>query len=165
MKKNKIAVFAGTFDPFTIGHYDMVKRSASFFDNIVVGVSGSSTGKKSVATLEERVAIAMTALQDIENAEVKAFDGLLTDFVASCNADIILRGLRTASDFEHEKLLASVYWDIMPEVEIFYLASPPNLAHISSTIVRELTSLGADFQYYVTHSSVELIKKVYSKHV
>ncbi|MCL2861278.1 MAG: pantetheine-phosphate adenylyltransferase [Firmicutes bacterium] len=159
----KVAVFAGSFDPFTIGHYDIVKRASVFFDKIVVGVSSNSIGKKSIVKVDDRLEIAKMAVDDIVNVEVKVFDGLLTDFAKDCGSGVILRGLRTANDFEHEKLLASVYWDIMPEIEIFYLASPSDLAHISSTVVRELALLDADLQYYVTHNSMKLIKKHYRR--
>lgn len=156
----KKAVFAGTFDPFTLGHYDIVKRASLLFDKVVVAVA-KQHGKANVRALKNRIEIAELSVCDVKNAEVVAFDGLLSEFAKSCGTDVIIRGLRSSSDFEYERSLGEVYREQNKHIECVYLISSHAVAHISSTLVRELTPLGANIGGYVKEQALTLIEKLY----
>lgn len=159
----KTAVFAGSFDPFTIGHYEIVARAAKFFDKIIVGVAADTGGKRCVASLAERELMAKASLKDVKNAEVKTFENFLVDFAIENNAKVIVRGLRTFADFEYEKSLSEVYKSQNGEIETFYLISSHNYCHVSGTIVRELARLGGSVDGYIQKNAEELVKKFYSQ--
>ncbi len=157
----KKAVFAGTFDPFTIGHYDLVKRAAEVFDVVIVGVAGNGSKKKCVATTEQRANIAKLSLSDISNVEVKVFDGLLTDFAMENGAKYLVRGIRNGVDFEYEKNLMAVYQATNPEIEIFYLISQPALSFVSSSFIKDLKFLHGEVDKYVSPFVLDIIKEIY----
>ncbi len=157
----KKAVFAGTFDPFTIGHYDLVKRAAEVFDEVIVGVAGNGSKKKCVASTEQRAKIASMSMFDIKNVSVKVFDGLLTDFATENGAKYLVRGIRNGVDFEYEKNLMAVYQATNPEIEIFYLISQPNLSFVSSSFIKDLKFLNGEIDKYVCANALELIKEIY----
>lgn len=148
------AVFAGSFDPFTIGHYDIVKRAAKIFDKVFVGVANVSSGKTCKISLKQRTDIVMKSVSDLNNVIVMSFDSFLVDFAVSVDAKTIVRGLRTSNDFEYEKALGEVYKSQNGNLESVYLISSHNYCHISSSIVRELAIMGATMKGYV-HSNVE----------
>lgn len=153
------AIFAGSFDPFTIGHADIACRAAKVCSELIVAVA-KDTGKKNAAPLEKRVEIAKLAVRDIENVRVVAFSGLLTDFAKAEKADCFIRGLRTFFDFEYEKGLAEVYRRTGGFDSLFLLSSA-DVSHVSSTLVRELAALGGDLKGFVSPACEELVKKVY----
>lgn len=157
----KKAVFAGTFDPFTVGHYDLVKRAAAVFDEVIVGVAGTGTKKKCGATVEQRAEIARLSLADITNVSVKTFDGLLTDFALENDARFLVRGIRNGVDFEYEKNLMAVYQATNPEIEIFYLISKPTLGFVSSSFVKDLKYLHGDIEKYVLPDALDIINEIY----
>ena len=157
----KKAVFAGTFDPFTIGHYDLVKRAAEVFDEVIVGVAGNGSKKKCIATTEQRADIVRLSLSDVKNATVKVFDGLLTDFASENGAKYLVRGIRNGVDFEYEKNLMAVYQATNPEIEIFYLISQPTLSFVSSSFIKDLKFLHGEIDKYVSPYALELIEKIY----
>ncbi|MBE5731536.1 MAG: pantetheine-phosphate adenylyltransferase [Clostridiales bacterium] len=157
----KKAVFAGTFDPFTIGHYDLVKRAAEVFDEVIVGVAGNGSKKKCVASIEQRAKIASMSMFDIKNVSVKVFDGLLTDFASENGAKYLVRGIRNGVDFEYEKNLMAVYQATNPEIEIFYLISQPTLSFVSSSFIKDLKFLNGEIDKYVCANALELIKEIY----
>ncbi len=157
----KIAVFAGTFDPFTIGHYDLVKRASEVFDKIIIGVANNGSNKKCVATAEQRAEIVKNSVLGISNISVKVFDGLLTDFANENNAKYLVRGIRNGVDFEYEKNLMAVYKSTNPNIEIFYLISQPSLSFVSSSFIRDLKSLKGDVKKYVCPNAIELVEKIY----
>jgi pantetheine-phosphate adenylyltransferase len=157
----KKAVFAGTFDPFTIGHYDLVKRASSAFDEVIVGVAGNGSNKKCVATVEQRVEIAQLSLSDIPNVVVKSFDGLLTDFASENGAKYLVRGIRNGIDFEYEKNLMAVYQATNPDIEIFYLISQPNFSFVSSSFIKDLKFLNGNIDKYVSEFALDKINKIY----
>ncbi len=157
----KKAVFAGTFDPFTVGHYDLVRRAAMVFDEVLVGVAGNGSKKKCVATVEQRAQIARLSLEDIPNVTVKVFDGLLTDFATENGAMYLVRGIRNGVDFEYEKNLMAVYQSTNPDIEIFYLISQPTLSFVSSSFIKDLKFLHGEVDKYVCSSAKELIEKIY----
>ena len=157
----KKAVFAGSFDPFTIGHYDLVKRASDVFDEVIVGVAGNGSKKKCVATVEQRAEIARLSLSDISNVTVKIFDGLLTDFANQNGAKYLVRGIRNGVDFEYEKNLMAVYQATNPDIEIFYLISQPALSFVSSSFIKDLKLLHGEIDKYVSPCALEEILKIY----
>ena len=144
----KIAVYPGTFNPITNGHTDLVERAARLFDKVIVAV-GSNRQKNDTLSIETRVGLAQKVLQDLDNVEVTAFDCLLTEFVKSCGANIILRGLRTVADFEYEFQLVGMTRILAPDIETIFLAPAEHLSYISSTLVREIASYGGDISEFV----------------
>ncbi|MGH8125964.1 MAG: pantetheine-phosphate adenylyltransferase [Rhodanobacteraceae bacterium] len=149
----RIAVYPGTFDPITHGHGDLVARAAPLFDRVVVAVAQSS-GKAPRFDLSDRVELARAALSDIPNVEVRGFDSLLARFVTESGAGVILRGLRAVSDFEYEFQLASMNRHLIPEVETLFLTPAEEWSFISSSLVREIASLGGDVSDFV-HPAVQ----------
>lgn len=144
----KVAIYPGTFNPITNGHTDLVERAARLFDKIIVAV-GINRQKTETMAVQERVALIETVLGHIENVEVEAFDTLLTEFVRSRNANIILRGLRTVADFEYEFQLVGMNRVLEPDIETVFLAPAEHLSYISSTLVREIASYGGDISKFV----------------
>ncbi|MBS0383154.1 MAG: pantetheine-phosphate adenylyltransferase [Proteobacteria bacterium] len=144
----RVAVYPGTFDPITNGHGDLVARAAPLFDKVIVAVAKSS-GKTPRFDLDERVALARAALAGIPNVEVRGFDTLLADFVTQCGAGVILRGLRAVSDFEYEFQLASMNRHLIPQAETLFLTPAEEWSFISSSLVREIASLGGDVANFV----------------
>ncbi|MDA0689661.1 MAG: pantetheine-phosphate adenylyltransferase [Proteobacteria bacterium] len=158
----KTAVYPGTFNPITNGHTDLVERASRLFDKVIVAV-GSNKQKDTSVAVERRVELAKTVLAHIDNVEVRSFDTLLTEFVKSTGANIILRGLRTVADFEYEFQLVGMNRVLEPEIETVFLAPAEHLSYISSTLVREIASYGGDISKFV-HPAVEaaMIKEMRS---
>ncbi|PCH62638.1 MAG: pantetheine-phosphate adenylyltransferase [SAR86 cluster bacterium] len=144
----KIAVYPGTFNPITNGHTDLVRRASRLFDHIIVAVINRS-GKGNALPIEQRLSLAQEVLSDIDNVEVVAFESLLTTFVKSRGAKIILRGLRTVADFEYEFQLVGMNRVLEPDIETVFLAPSEHLSYISSTLVREISSYGGDITKFV----------------
>ena len=138
----KKALFAGSFDPFTIGHYSVVKRALPMFDKITIGI-GINSGKKSMFPVEERVKAIEKAFSGEERIEVKVYDCLTMDFAKEIGADVLLRGVRTTKDFEYEREIADINLKL-GGIETVLLISEPEYASISSSVVRELITYGKD---------------------
>ena len=143
-----IAIYPGTFDPFTRGHEDLVRRAAKLFKRVIVGVAGSRT-KKPYFTLDERVGIAREILVGYANVEVHGFDCLLMDFMRQHQAHVILRGLRAVSDFEYEFQMAGMNRNLYPDVETLFLTPGEQYMFISATMVREIALLGGNVSKFV----------------
>jgi len=141
-------VYPGTFNPITNGHTDLVERASRLFDQVVVAIA-VNTDKQAAFTVEMRVALARDALAHIDNVEVCSFDNLLVDFMQQRDAQVILRGLRAVSDFEYEFQLASMNRHLAPEIETLFLTPAEQYAYISSSLVREIASLGGDVTPFV----------------
>ncbi len=140
-----VAVYPGTFDPVTNGHGDLVERAARLFERLIVAVAGNpSHTKQPTFTLSERVVMVRDVVGHLPNVEVEPFETLLADFVADRGADVILRGLRAVSDFEHEFQLASMNRQLAPGVETMFLTPAEQFAYISSSLVREVAVLDGD---------------------
>lgn len=152
-QRARIAVYPGTFDPITNGHIDLASRASPLFDRVIVAIADSST-KEPTFTLDERIALARTALQDLPNIEVRGFSGLLADFVEETSAGVILRGLRAVSDFEYEFQLASMNRHLIPAAETLFLTPAEQYSFISSSLVREIARLGGDVSGFV-HPAVQ----------
>ncbi len=142
-------VYPGTFDPFTRGHEDLVRRASRLFDAVIIGVADSET-KRPLFTAAERVAMAQEVLKAYPNVRVMGFSGLLMDFVHSVDATVILRGLRAVSDFEYEFQMAGMNRNLYPEVETLFLTPAEQYLFMSSTIVREIAALGGDVSSLVS---------------
>lgn len=153
-------VYPGTFDPFTRGHEDIVRRAARLFDRVVVGIADSKSKKPFFAT-SERVAMASEVLAPFPNVEVVSFSSLLMDFVFAHKARVVLRGLRAVSDFEYEFQMAGMNRNLHPEIETMFLTPAEQYMFISATIVREIAKFGGNVSQFV-HPSVasRLLAKV-----
>jgi pantetheine-phosphate adenylyltransferase len=141
-------VYPGTFDPFTRGHEDLVRRAARLFDRVVVGIADSES-KRPFFTTAERIEMTREVLAPFPNVEVKGFSGLLMDFVATQNARIVIRGLRAVSDFEYEFQMAGMNRNLYPDVETLFLTPAEQYTFISSTIVREIAKFGGNVSGFV----------------
>src|SRR5450631_3256787 len=144
-------VYPGTFDPFTKGHEDLVRRAAKLFDRVVVGIADSES-KRPMFTAAERIAMTREVLTGYPNVEVLGFSGLLMDFVHSIGASVIVRGLRAVSDFEYEFQMAGMNRNLYPDVETVFLTPGEQYMFISATMVREIALLGGDVSKFVQPS-------------
>ncbi|MDH3451142.1 MAG: pantetheine-phosphate adenylyltransferase [Gammaproteobacteria bacterium] len=142
------AVYPGTFDPVTKGHIDVVTRASSMFDEIKVAVA-SSPAKAPFFALDERVALATSALQGLSNVEVISFSGLLVDCAKDNSASVIIRGLRAVSDFEFEVQLAGMNRRLSADIETVFIAASQEYAFLSSSLIREISRLGGDVTEFV----------------
>jgi len=159
---NNIAVYAGTFDPITYGHVDVIERAMTIFDRIIVAIADSSQ-KKPLFSLEERVALSATVLKNHQPVEVLGFDCLLLDFARKHGANVILRGLRTVTDFDYEFQLASMNRHLNPSVESIFLMPAEKYMSISSSLVREIASLGGDVSAFVPETVVTALNNKLGK--
>jgi len=149
-------VYPGTFDPITNGHTDLVERASRLFDQVIVAVAVNP--EKTSFPVETRVNLAREVLLHIDNVEVCSFDNLLVDFVRQREAGVILRGLRAVSDFEYEFQLAGMNRHLAPEVETLFLTPAEQYAYISSSLVREIASLGGDVTSFVHRKVVAALR-------
>lgn len=147
------AVYPGTFDPITNGHTDLIQRASALFDEVVVAVA-ENPGKNPAFDFEKRVALAHEVLGHLDNVSIVSFASLLVELARSLEADVILRGLRAVSDFEYEFQLAGMNRRLAPDLETMFLTPAEQYAYISSSLVREISSLGGDVSSFV-HPSVQ----------
>jgi len=147
----KIAVFPGSFDPFTIGHEGIVRRALSLFDEIIIAVGANSLKKNfySLATRKEMIA---KVFQDEPRVSIDHYEGLTVDYCKKKGAGYLVRGLRTAADFEFERAIAQVNRSMAPSVESVFLLTVPEHSHINSTIVRDIIKSGGDASRFVPDS-------------
>lgn len=145
---NRIAVFAGTFDPITIGHVDIIRRSLPLFDKIVVAI-GVNTKKQTLFSLDDRMKWIAEIFKHDPKIEVDNYTDLTVNYCRNKGANYILRGLRNGSDFDYEAHIAQVNSELAPEVETIFTISSPELSYISSTIVRDLILYGGDYSRFV----------------
>ena len=143
MRRSVIAVYSGTFDPLTLGHEDVVRRAAQMFDRVVIAVA-RAVHKNARFSLDERLALAQAALADCPNVQALPFDGLIVDFVRAQQASVIVRGLRSLTDYDYETQMAGMNRHLAPEVDTVFLHTSASVQHISSTLVREIAKLGGD---------------------
>ncbi len=153
----KKAMYPGTFDPITNGHYDLVRRAAKIFDGVVVAVA-ANPGKAPLFTLEQRVQLARIVLSDIPNAEVTGYSGLTVEFAREHGLQVIVRGLRAVADFEFEFQLATMSRHLSDEVDYVFLTPMEQFNFISSSLIREIAHLGGDVSKFV-HPAVEAALK------
>ena len=144
----KIAVYPGSFDPVTLGHIDIIKRTATMFDKVIIGVL-NNRAKSPLFTAEERVELLKEVTGDIPNAEVQAFKGLLIDFVRQNHANVIVRGLRAITDFEYELQMAQTNRVIAPEIDTIFLTTNLKYSYLSSSIVQEIAEYDGDISAFL----------------
>lgn len=149
----RVALYAGSFDPITHGHEDLIRRTSAFADRIVVAVATNVT-KAPLFTVDERVAFIRDVMHDDPRVEVRAFEGLLVDFAREVGARVNVRGLRAVSDFEYEFQMALMNRHLMPEMETVFMTPSLDTTHISSSLVREVARFKGDVSGLV-HPHVE----------
>jgi len=145
----RIAVYSGTFDPFTRGHDDVVRRAAGLFDQLVIAVAVAHH-KKTLFSVDQRVEQVRAATEDIAGVRVLPFDGLIMDFCAAQSACAVVRGIRNLTDFDYEAQMAAMNRKLRPQVETMFLLPDAPLQCISSTLVREISKLGGDVDQMVS---------------
>ena len=148
---DKLAVYPGTFDPFTFGHLDIVRRSSKLFDRIIISVAENNS-KSALFNLDERIEIVSNVIsneKDLDKIEIKGFSGLLVDHVVDMGAVAVLRGLRALSDFEYEFQMAGINARLSNEFETIFLMASENQQFVASRFVKEIHSLGGDVSSFV----------------
>ena len=143
-------MYPGTFDPITLGHEDLVRRSSVLFDKVVVAIAANPGSKAPMFSVDERVAMATAALADIKNVEVTGYTGLTVDYAREHGLRVIIRGLRAVSDFEYEFQLATMNRHLTNDVETAFLTPTEKYTFISSSLVREVATLGGDVSEFVS---------------
>ena len=142
------AVYPGTFDPLTRGHEDIIRRGASLFDSVVVGVA-ASRGKNPIFSVDERIEIAREALADCANVRITSFSGLLINFLREHDARVVLRGVRSVSDFDYEFQMAGMNRQMMADCETLFMVPTEGQMFVSGTLVREIAMMGGDVSRFV----------------
>ena len=155
-----VAVYPGTFDPMTRGHFDLIQRGAKLYDRLVVAVAASSSKEGAMFSGEERVAMIR---EDVEkaalgNVEVKLLDTLLVDFCRREGAKVVIRGVRVYSDFEYEFQMALTNRRLAPEIETLFMMPSENLAYVTASTVREISRYGGDTAPFVTEAVQKRLK-------
>jgi len=145
---NKKAIYAGTFDPMTLGHVDVVERAARIFPELIIGVA-ALTGKDTLFSKEERVELVKAAVTDLPNVKVESFDGLLVNYARSQGVGVIIRGLRAVSDFEYEFQMALTNRRLAPDLETMFLMPKQDYSFLNSTNIKQVASLGGDVSEFV----------------
>lgn len=150
----RICVYPGSFDPMTVGHLDVIERAARLFDRVIVAVM-HNPAKRGCFTVEERTALIRRSAAGLDNVTVDAWDGLLVDYVRKTGACAVVRGLRAVSDFENEMVMAQVNAQLLPGMETVFLMTKPEHGCVSSSVVREAASFGADISAFVPEPIVQ----------
>ncbi|TGN38751.1 pantetheine-phosphate adenylyltransferase [Marinobacter confluentis] len=154
-------IYPGTFDPITNGHTDLIERAGRLFDEVVVAIAYNPK-KSPLLTLDERCELVAAATAHLPNVTVTGFSNLLAEFVKQQGASVILRGLRAVSDFEYEFQLADMNRRLAPEVESVFLTPANHLSYISSTLIREIASLGGDVSEFVDPVVEKALKRKFA---
>jgi pantetheine-phosphate adenylyltransferase len=156
----RIAIYAGSFDPITRGHEDLILRSLEFVDRLIVAVAINAS-KQPLFTIEERVALIRAALAGQPRVEVKSFGGLLVDFAAQEGALVLIRGLRAVSDFEYEYQMALMNRHLSPKLETVYMVPSLDTTYISASLVREIARYGGDLSSLVHPRVADALRAKY----
>jgi len=144
----KIAIYPGSFDPITNGHVDLIKRASKIFDEVIIAIT-QNANKSSFLSIEQRVGAVESSIKSLSNTRVLSFNSLLVDFARDHDAQIIIRGLRAVSDFEYEFQLSGMNKRLNSEIETLFMTPSEEFANISSSLVREILSLGGDISPFV----------------
>lgn len=145
MTQRRIAIYPGSFDPVTSGHYDIIVRASRLFEKLVVAVAPNPS-KQPLFTAEERVAILQEVCASLPNVQVECFEGLLVDFATKCGAQVIVKGLRAVSDFDYELQMALTNKRLCPQVETIFMMTSSEYVFLSSSMVKEIARLGGSVQ-------------------
>ncbi|HIX29999.1 MAG TPA: pantetheine-phosphate adenylyltransferase [Candidatus Blautia stercoravium] len=154
------AIYPGSFDPATYGHLDIIKRAAELFDEVIVAVLNNSA-KSPLFSVAERVNILEYITRDIPNVKVQSFDGLSVNFARSCEAKVIIRGLRAITDFEYELQMAQTNRVLAMDIDTMFLTTSLQYAYLSSTTVKEAASFGADISKFVPEYVAQRVEEKY----
>ena len=154
-----VAVYPGSFDPVTLGHYDIIERSAKIMDRVIIGVLNNNS-KTPLFSAEERVNMLKSVTAGLSNVEVQSFEGLLVDFVKKNHADVIIRGLRAITDFEYELQMSQTNRVIAPGVDTLFLTTNLKYSYLSSSIVKEIAMYQGDIRMFL---HPEIARKVEEK--
>ncbi len=155
-----VAVYPGSFDPVTLGHYDIIYRTAQIMDRVIIGVLNNQA-KKPLFSVEERVDMLKSVTVTLPNVEIQSFDGLTIDFARRNHANVVIRGLRAVTDFEYELQLAQTNRVIAPEIDTMFLTTSLKYSYLSSSIVKEIASLGGDISEFLHPHIAEYVLKKY----
>ena len=156
------AIYPGTFDPVTNGHVDIVTRASHLFEKVYLAVA-DSTDKKTLFSTDERIALAQSVLSSLENVDVCSFDKLVTDIARDMNAKVIVRGIRAGADFDYEFQMAGMNRSLYSNAETIFLRPAEHLSFISSTLVREISSLGGDVSSFVHKDILAALDKKFTR--
>jgi pantetheine-phosphate adenylyltransferase len=159
----RVAVCPGTYDPVTVGHLDIIRRTAQLFDRVIVGVVRAPRHKQTMFPLEERIAFIEQSLDDLDNVEVVGFSELVVDFAREHGAHAIVKGLRAVSDFEWEFQMNHLNRGLAPDIETIYLMSSPRYSFLSSRGVREIASFGGPVAEYVPEQVARRLAELHSQ--
>ena len=159
----RLAVYPGTFDPITRGHTDIVSRSLSVFDRLVVAIAPNPR-KGALLSIEERVELAKIATKEFPNVEVESFNGLLVEYVRQRGAHAIIRGLRAVSDFEHEFQMALLNRKLDEQLETVFLMPSEEYSYLTSSIVKELALFGGELEAFLIPEVAKLLREKYGHH-
>jgi len=157
-----LAVYAGSFDPATLGHLDLIERAAALFDNVIVAIGVHPT-KSPLFSADERKSLIVSIASHIPNVVVDSFDGLLIEYCASKNASVIVRGLRVTTDFEYELQIAHANADLRPNIDTIFLPTRTKHGFVSASLVREIASHGGDVSRYAPKVVCEALVKKFAK--
>lgn len=157
-----VAVYPGSFDPVTLGHYDIIVRTAQIMDRVVIGVLHNGA-KHPLFSIEERVEMLKSVTTGLANVEIQCFDGLTIEFARKNHANVMIRGLRAVTDFEYELQLAQTNRVITPEIDTMFLATSLKYSYLSSSIVKEIASLGGDISEFLHPQIAERVLEKYRK--
>jgi pantetheine-phosphate adenylyltransferase len=157
-----LAIYAGSFDPPTNGHLDLVERATQLFERVVVALGTHGT-RSALFTLDEREALLRAVCARFPNVEVARFDGLLVDYARSRGARVIVRGLRAATDFEYELQIAHANADLAPEIDTVFLPTRTQHGFISASLVREIASHGGDVERYAAAEVCEALRNKFAR--
>lgn len=153
---NQLAIYAGTFDPMTLGHWDLIERSAEIFQTLILAVTTNST-KNPLFSTEERMDMARDVVKNLGNVEVDTFEGLLIDYAKLRESRILIRGLRAYSDFEYEFQMALTNRKLAPEIETLFMMPKEIHSYVSSSTVREVARFGGDVSEFVPPSVLKVL--------
>lgn len=156
---SQTAVYPGSFDPITNGHYDIILRASKVFDKVIVAVSQNPEKDKSLFNVEERVELIKKVIKGLDNVEVECFDGLLTNYIRSKNANVIIKGLRAFSDFEYEFQMALMNNKLSPDIETLFMMTNSKYSYISSSAVKQVASYGGCIKELVPEVIIKDIVK------
>lgn len=157
-----VAAYSGTFDPITFGHTDIIERASRMFPRLIVAV-GLNPSKNPRFNIDERVELIRASVTHLKNVDVQPFSGLVVDFARDHGVTVLVRGVRSVGDFDYEKQMAVMNRDLYPKLDTVMLVPKPEHAHLSSSLVREIATLGAPIEKFVPAAVVPLLRERFGK--